>query len=58
MKVFTLMLLVFLGPATTAALESADMASICAGAAKVFFLVAPIVFMVGSAIGLLSRSRA
>jgi hypothetical protein len=30
----------------------------CAGAARVFFSVVPVVFVVGSAIGLLARHRA
>lgn len=56
MRAYLLLLLVLLVP-TAAAFDSVDFSSVFAGAAKVFFLVAPIVFAVASAIGLLSRRR-
>ena len=56
MRAYLLLLLVVLVP-TAAAFDSIDFSSAFAAAAKVFFLVAPIVFAVGSAIGLLARRR-
>jgi hypothetical protein len=56
MRTYLLLLLVLLVP-TAVAFDSVQLSSAFAAAAKVFFLVAPIVFAVGSAIGLLSRRR-
>ena len=56
MRAYLLLLLVLLVP-TAAAFDSVDFSSVFAGAAKVFFLVAPIVFAVACAIGLLARHR-
>jgi hypothetical protein len=39
-------------------LDPADVASVCSQIAKIFFLVVPIILMVGSAVGLISRHRA
>ena len=56
MRAYLILLLVLLVP-TVAAFDSVQFSNAFAAAAKVFFLVAPIVFAVGSAIGLLSRRR-
>jgi len=51
------MLFVLLVPAVAASLDL-YVANACAGVAKVFFSVVPIAFVLGSAIGLVSRHRA
>jgi|HubBroStandDraft_5_1064220.scaffolds.fasta_scaffold4759656_1 hypothetical protein len=58
MKGYAVLLLVILVPALAAAFASVGVSSIFAAAADVFFLVAPIILVVGSLVGLLSRRRA
>ncbi len=58
MKVFLLLLSVFLAPTVVAAFDSPDIGALSAGVARFFFFVVPIAFAVGSAIGLGSRYRA
>ena len=56
MRTYLLLLLAALVPAA-AAVDSADFSNALAGAAKAFFLVAPVFLAVGSIIGLLARRR-
>jgi len=56
MRVYLLLILALLVPAA-AAFDSVHFLSVFAAAAKVFFLVAPVVLAVGSVIGLLARRR-
>jgi uncharacterized membrane protein YtjA (UPF0391 family) len=58
MKGYAVLLLVILVPLLAAAFDSVGVSSVCAAAAGVFFLVAPIILVVGSLVGLLSRRRA
>lgn len=58
MKAYIVMFLALLLPAAAAVLDPADIGSFWGGIAKIFFLVVPVVFIVGSAIGLVSRYRA
>jgi uncharacterized membrane protein YtjA (UPF0391 family) len=56
MKTYIIMLLVLLLPAA-AILDPADMGGACAAIARVLFLIVPVIFIAGSAAGLVSRSR-
>jgi hypothetical protein len=58
MKAYAVMLLVVLVPSVAAAFDSIGVSKMCAAAANVFFLVAPVIFAVGSFIGLLYHRRA
>lgn len=58
MKAYIVMLLAFLVPAAAAAFNPADISAIWGVIAKIVFLVVPVVFVVGSTIGLVSRYRA
>jgi hypothetical protein len=58
MKAYLIMFLLVLAPTLAAAIDSVGVSQVCAAAANVFFLVAPVIFAVGSLVGLLSRHRA
>jgi len=58
MKAYLVMLLVVVAAPVLVILDPADVASVCSQIAKGFFLVVPIILMVGSAVGLISRHRA
>lgn len=58
MKAYLVMLTIIVIAPVLAILDPADVASVCSQIAKAFFLVVPIIFMVGSAVGLISRHRA
>ncbi|GEM_PF-6329864 len=58
MKAYVVMFLAFFVPAVAVAFNPANIGELWGGIAKVFFLVVPVVFIVGSAIGLVSRYRA
>jgi hypothetical protein len=58
MKAYLVMLVVMFIAPVLVILDPIDVAGVCSQIAKVFFLVVPIMFMVGSAVGLISRHRA
>jgi hypothetical protein len=54
---YLIMFLVVLVPTAAATFDAADVSNMCAAAANVFFFVAPVIFAVGSLVGLLSHRR-
>jgi hypothetical protein len=58
MKAYIVMSLAVLVPAAAFLFDAGDIGFFYSAVAKVFFLVVPVVFIVGSVIGLVSRYRA
>ena len=58
MKAYLVILVVIVAAPVMMILDPADVASVRSQIAKAFFLVVPIILMVGSAVGLISHHRA
>ena len=58
MKAYLVMLAIVLMGPVLVILDPVAVASVCSQIAKIFFLVVPVMLMVGSAVGLLSRRKA
>ena len=58
MRAYLVMLAIVLMGPILVILDPVEVASVCSQIAKGFFLVVPVMLMVGSAVGLLSRHKA
>ena len=58
MTAYLVILVVVVAAPVMMIVDPADVASVCSQIAKGFFLVVPIILMVGSAVGLISHHRA